>query len=190
MVTCFAQQLPHIQLELLEDTTQSLLELLGRGQLDLLLLALPIPTPGCRQRIIGRDPFHLVTHVDSLKHLDERVTLDNLPNAKVFLLQQEHCLTEHAISACSLENHSQVSHFYASSLHSLVQMCCVKEGVTFLPNMALKKGILADYPLTALPAEPHAFREIGLVWRNSTTRIQLFHYIASMLTDLVPEPIS
>jgi LysR family hydrogen peroxide-inducible transcriptional activator len=61
-------------------------------------------------------------------------------------------------------------------------------GFSFVPEMALNKGILTGTEVTAMPAEHDAFREIGLVWRVGTTRIQLFRKVAQLIAPLLPEP--
>ncbi len=178
--------LPKISLQLTEDTTDNLLEKLGDGELDLLVLALPIKTSGCRQLIIGKDPFHLIGHKDKLSDSDQTIIIDELPNESIFLLQKEHCMTDHAVSACGLAHKSQVSSLSASSLHTLVSLVNSELGYSFLPSMALKQGILTGTDVEAMPSENNAHREIGLVWRTGTTRVQLFRNIGKILSKIMP----
>ncbi|MGQ8364815.1 hydrogen peroxide-inducible genes activator [Glaciecola sp. 1036] len=188
LIRQMATHLPNIELQLSEDTTDNLLERLSDGELDLLILALPMKTPGCKQLVVGTDAFHLVTNKTAAVALKNHVSIDELPNESIFLLQKEHCLTEHAVSACGLAHKSQVSSLKASSLHTLVSLVNSGLGYTFIPAMALKKGILTGTDVIALPAEQEAFREIGLVWRNGTTRVQLFRAIAKLIAPLMPDP--
>lgn len=189
MIGAFKAFLPDIGLELQEDTTDNLLEQLTDGKLDLLILALPMETPGCKQMIIGHDPFHLVAHNDLLSQLPDPMDISSLPKNSVFLLQREHCLTGHAVSACGLQHSEQVSSLAASSLYTLVQLANSKLGYTFLPELALNQHIIENTDLAPLAAEDQAFREIGLVWRSGTTRMQLFRRIAEILSPLLPVPL-
>ena len=177
---------PDLNLHLQEDTTDHLLGQLQQGELDLLILALPMQTPGCKQLVIGHDPFHLVTHQSSIDKLNMPLDVASLPKNSIFLLQQEHCMTGHAVSACGLKHSEQVNSLAASSLHTLVQLANAKLGYTFIPELALQQDILEKSNLVALPAEANAFREIGLVWRSGTTRNQLFRAIAECLSPLMP----
>ncbi len=188
MIGAFSAFLPDITLELQEDTTANLLEQMNDGELDLLVLALPMATPGCKQMVIGHDPFHLVAHNSVSNSLPSPMNLDALPDKSVFLLQQEHCMTEHAVSACSLQHRDVVSSLAASSLYTLVQLANSKLGYTFVPELALNQGILANTELDALPAEDMAYREIGLVWRMGTTRMRLFRRVGEILSPLMPIP--
>lgn len=180
--------LPKLSLQLLEDTTDNLSDRLMEGEVDLLILALPMKTPGCKQLLLGQDPFHLIAHKDKAKLLPLNAQIDELPENSIFLLQKEHCLTEHAVSACGLAHKAQVSSLTASSLYTLVSLVNSQMGYTFLPAMALQHGILNGTNVEALAVTNDAFREIGLVWRNGTTRVQLFRRIATLLAPLMPKP--
>ncbi|WP_395345549.1 hydrogen peroxide-inducible genes activator [Ningiella sp. W23] len=185
LINAMHTHLPDVQLQLTEDTTDNLLDRLGDGELDLLLLALPMKTPGCQQHVLGKDPFHLVAHEDRAKELKSSFDIDDLPSNSIFLLQKEHCLTEHAVSACGLAHKAQVSSLTASSLHTLVALVNSKMGFSFMPEMALNQGVLAGTDVVALPAEDQAFREIGLVWRVGTTRRQLFARVCEIVSDVL-----
>jgi LysR family hydrogen peroxide-inducible transcriptional activator len=186
IITQVSKHLPQINLKLQEDTTENLLRQLNEGELDLLVLALPMPTPGCKQLVLGQDPFHLIAHCDLLKSLPTPLDMSALPKESVFLLHQEHCMTGHAVSACGLQHSEQISSLAASSLYTLIQLANSKLGFTFMPELAIQSQILASTSLQSLPAEESAYREIGLVWRNGTTRVRLFRYLAELFAPLTP----
>ena len=189
LIKAVHKSLPDIALQLQEDTTANLLNQLNEGVLDLLILALPMDTPGCKQLVIGHDPFHLIAHSDLVDTLPQPMDVAALPKQSVFLLQQEHCMTGHAVSACGLQHKEQVNSLAASSLYTLVQLAHSKLGFTFMPELAIQNHILATSPLISMPAEDKAFREIGLVWRSGTTRMRLFRYLAELLAPLMPVPV-
>lgn len=188
LIVSMQTNLPKLQLQLLEDTTENLLESLLEGNVDLLVLALPMKTPGCKQLALGRDHFHLIAHKDDAARFPDNINIDMLPENSIFLLEKEHCLTEHAVSACGLAHKAQVSPLTASSLHTLVSLVNSQMGYTFLPSMALNQGILNGTKVVTVSSSKDAYREIGLVWRNGTTRMQLFRHVASIIAPLLPEP--
>lgn len=188
LIASIKNHLPDISLQLQEDTTANLLTQLNEGVLDLLILALPMETPGCKQLVLGHDPFHLIAHSDLVPTLPIPLDVSALPKQSIFLLQQEHCMTGHAVSACGLSYKEQVSSLSASSLYTLVQLANSKLGFTFMPELAIKNHILNTTPLVSMPAEDKAYREIGMVWRTGTTRVRLFRYLAQLLAPLMPIP--
>ncbi len=189
LISRVQSNLPDISLQLQEDTTENLLAQLNEGVLDVLILALPMETPGCKQLVVGHDPFHLIAHSDMVDMLPQPMDVSALPKHSVFLLQREHCLTGHAVSACGLQHQEQVNSLAASSLYTLVQLANSKLGFTFMPELAIQNHILSSSPLVSMPAEDKAYREIGLVWRNGTTRVRLFRYLAELIAPLMPVPV-
>lgn len=182
------QHHPLLQLHIREDTTQTLLQLLRDGELDVLVLALPMDIQGNQSYLLGRDPFKLVMHTSLAETLTEPVVYNQLPDASIFLLEKEHCLTGHAVAACELADSTKINPFTATSLHSLVQMADAGLGATFIPQMAIDRGILNGTDLVALqPTGQQASRDIGLVYRATTNRRQTFRKLAEIIADLLPE---
>ncbi|KFZ31009.1 LysR family transcriptional regulator [Pseudidiomarina salinarum] len=183
------RQYPKLQLNFREDTTSNLLLHLRNGELDALVLALPIDLQGNLSYVLGRDPFKLVMHKQLASDLSEPVIYNQLPDQSIFLLEREHCLTGHAVAACELADSAKINPFTATSLHSLVQIADARLGATFLPQMAIDRGILNGTDLVALKPSGHqAAREIGLVYRATTSRRQTFRKLAESIAALLPEP--
>ena len=176
-----------LDLQISEHTTANLLSALRDGELDILLLALPMDIHGNQKWLLGRDPFKLVAHKEIADQLGEPVDYDKLPDGSIFLLEKEHCLTGHAVSACQLTDTVKVNPFTATSLHSLVQMADAKKGATFMSQMAIDRGILDNTDLKPLkPAGQEAFRDIGMVYRPTTSRRQTFRKLAELIAPLLP----
>lgn len=181
------QRFPKLSLYIREDTTHQLMNLLRDGELDVLILALPVDLLGNQQWVVGKDPFKMVL-VPSLAELaGEPVDYSRLPNKSIFLLEKEHCMTGHAVTACRLGNKEKINPFTASSLHSLIQMAEALGGATFVPQMAIDSGILNGSDLIVTePSDGEAYREIGLVFRPTTSRRQTFRKLAETLAELLP----
>ncbi|HET8817043.1 MAG TPA: hydrogen peroxide-inducible genes activator [Pseudidiomarina sp.] len=177
-----------LSLNIREDTTANLLHLLRNGELDVVVLALPMDIQGNQSYLLGRDPFKLVMHKQLAESLKEPIDYSQLPDQSIFLLEREHCLTGHAVAACELAESVKINPFTATSLHSLVQMADAGRGATFIPQMAIDRGILNGTDLVALqPRGQQASREIGLIYRPTTNRRQTFRKLAECIADLLPE---
>ncbi|GAA5192308.1 hydrogen peroxide-inducible genes activator [Ferrimonas gelatinilytica] len=185
VVKVVGKEYPGLSLLLREDTTENLIAALGSGELDLLLLALPVDTSGFHSMSVGVDPFKLVAHRD--QPLLGEIEYEALPDESIFLLQREHCITGHAISACEMKNRTKINPFAATSLHTLVQMVDSKLGTTFLPQMAIDAGILngTDLEVYQPPGEA-PYREIGLVWRQTSSRLRTFRTLGQLIQTLLP----
>ncbi|NTS75983.1 LysR family transcriptional regulator [Catenovulum sp. SM1970] len=180
---------PDFEPELKEDTTDNLLKLLDAGELDCLILALPVEIGNFKTRLIGKDKFWLVAHQQFLdlnlaKNSQSFKSFEQLPNQSIYLLEKEHCMTQHAISACQLVNSEKINPLAATSLQTLVQLANCQLGATFIPQIAIDTGLLKGTELVAIEPTKLAFREIGLVWRGTTQRSATFVKFADTMASL------
>ncbi|MBD0788389.1 hydrogen peroxide-inducible genes activator [Vibrio sp. Y2-5] len=177
---------PKLHLLLREDTTTNLLQSLRNGELDVLILALPMDIGNLESRIVGRDAFRMVISRHQADAIRVPIKYADLPDESVFLLENEHCLTEHAVSACKLTEKEKINPFTATSLHTLVQMVANGLGTTFIPQMAIEHGLLENQNLVVIdPPGQQAYREIGLIWRPSSSRSHTFNLLADLLSEML-----
>ncbi len=102
--------------------------------------------------------------------------------ARLLLLEDGHCLKDHALAACGRPDFRPDAAIRGTSLHTLVQMVANRLGMTLVPQMALDAGILLNTPVVARPVSgDHASREIALAWRASSPRAAEFELLAAAL---------
>ncbi|MFK5984258.1 MAG: LysR substrate-binding domain-containing protein [Pseudomonadota bacterium] len=188
------QEFPDLKLFVREGQSDSVLQQLKEGELDLVLLALPYPATGLVMKSFYQDRFYFAYHQDS--QLNTQALSDDysdLSDNSLLLLEDGHCMREHALSACHLERTEKINSFAATSLHTLVQMVNNDLGVTFLPEMAISAGILnnTDVKISPLADKKNNFREIGFAWRAQSNRNQeleqLFQLVKKQIPHFLPE---
>lgn len=179
------KHLPELDMYLREDTTENLLAQLSRGEIDTAILALPVGNHDFVEKVLGQDAFFIAGASDKVDNFLKNYDYVSLPEQSVFLLNQEHCLTEHAISACQLKDVSRINSFSASSLATLVQMTAFHQGITFLPSMAVKKGVGKGQGLSIQPMEAEVYRDIGMLWRASSQRQATFELLSERVASLL-----
>jgi LysR family hydrogen peroxide-inducible transcriptional activator len=185
-------QWPDLKLYLREETSQAACEALHRGQLDCVLLALP----------------YSCGDVDSAELFDDRLfvaypageapaglaaDVESIDENRLLLLEDGHCLKDHALSACNRPDLRSRAAMMGTSLHTLVQMVDNGLGVTFVPALAIEAGILGGTRVDARPLDSeHGYRRIALIWRRSSPREREFQLLAASLRriarDLIPGP--
>lgn len=178
------KELPDLVLFLREDTTENLLQMLNNGEIDMLILALPISVNSFHCKLVAKDQFFVAGEESLVKKFQKTANYKNLPEQSIFLLSAEHCLTEHAVSACRLADKSKINPFSASSVSTLVQMTAFHHGFTFLPEMAVKKGIGKAENLTIAQLDDEYYREIGVVWRKTSMRNTLYNQLCEVISGL------
>ncbi|MCB4820545.1 hydrogen peroxide-inducible genes activator [Roseicella aerolata] len=181
---------PALKLYLREDQTVRLLAQLNAGELDTVVLALPFPTEDVETLEIARDRFWVVCPPGHRLCSAQAASAADMAPEDLLLLEDGHCLRDHALAACALEGGRRSAAFQGTSLHTLVQMVANGLGVTLLPEMALEAGILRGLEVSALPLSGEApWRRIGLAWRRSSGRKETFRRLAAALqAEMEPRP--
>ncbi|PCS23484.1 hydrogen peroxide-inducible genes activator [Candidatus Enterovibrio escicola] len=186
LVKAVNQHYSELDLLLREDTTANLLHALKSGEMDVLILALPVGIGSMVSRCVGRDFFKMVLSRFQVEKMNWPIRYVDLPDESVFLLDRENCLTDHVVSACNLTLTEKINPFTATSLHTLVQMVANGLGTTFVPQMAIKHGLVDSLDLVVVePPSAEAYREIGLVWRPTSSRKSTFDLLADLVETLL-----
>ena len=175
---------PKLKLYLREDLTERLLDRLQGAELDAALIALPYDTGDLAVRELFRDVFWFVAREDDPLAREKAIAIERLAPREIVLLEEGHCLRDHAIVACGARAPGEAPTVEATSLATLVQMVEGGLGVTLLPEMTLKAGLLNGTSLVARPfAAKVPARRIALVSRPGGARSQE----VALLADLVVE---
>ena len=162
---------PDLRLALREDLTANLLARLEDGQLDFALIALPYETGKLLVEKLFDDELWVVGRCDDAQVQAETVDATAALTDRLLLLEEGHCLREHALQACGKALRQAAHGIEATSLLTLVQMVDAGLGVALVPQMAVSGGLTQSPTLLARPLSPPApWRTIALVARRSTSR--------------------
>jgi len=175
------RQHPKLRLYLIEDQTQRIVQRLIDGDLDVLLLALPWEMRGVDTEVLFNDRFCLATRKGTTRVDPENYRFNRLAADSILLLEDGHCLRDHALAACRIRNTQKVQPFAASSLLTLVEMVDADMGISFLPEMAAGSALLRNTQVEMHPLGDRSHRKIGLAWRKGSNRVEEFRLLGSFL---------
>jgi len=187
MLPRLRREWPSLKLYLREETSQAACEALHRGQLDCVLLALPYACGDVDSAPLFDDPlFVAFPHGEAPR--GATVGVDAIDENRMLLLEDGHCLKDHALSACNRPDLRAHAAMMGTSLHTLVQMVDNGLGLTFIPAMAIEAGILDGTRVDAKPlSSGHGYRRIALIWRRSSPRESEFQLLAGTLRRIMLE---
>jgi LysR family hydrogen peroxide-inducible transcriptional activator len=173
-----------LKLYLREDLTKVLLERLRGGSLDVALIALPFDTGDLYVRELFKDEFAFVAREDDPAVQTKEVLLRRIDSGDMLLLEEGHCLRDHAIAACGPRRGAWESRVEATSLTTLIQMVEGGLGVTLLPEITLDAGILKGTGLVARQLSPPVLsRTLALVARSTSPRRRDADVLAEFLIE-------
>jgi LysR family transcriptional regulator, hydrogen peroxide-inducible genes activator len=181
MLPQLREQWPELKLYLREETSSAACDALHRGQLDCVLLALPFACGDVERAMLFDDRLY-VAYPHGEAPGTASVEAAEIDESRLLLLEDGHCLKDHALSACNRPDLRAHAEMMGTSLHTLVQMVDNGLGVTFVPQMAIEAGILSGTGVEARPLRSeHPYRSIALIWRRSSPREGEFQMLAAAL---------
>jgi len=173
---------PALQLYLREETSHAALDSLRHGHADCVLLALPFPCGDVEMEILFDDPLLIAFPRDDPRDPPAQISPEMIDGNRLLLLEDGHCLKDHALAACNRAELRNEATITGTSLHTLVQMVDNGLGLTLLPEMAVQGGILTNTQIVTRPIRSaSARREIALIWRRNSPRETDFRLMADIL---------
>jgi LysR family hydrogen peroxide-inducible transcriptional activator len=174
---------PQLRLELREAQTRAMLAELSRGELDLVMAAIPNQTPDLEEEHLFDDRFLLAAPSEDAKKT--RVDPETLDPAELILLEEGHCLRDQALSFCTPERGVTKTGLGATSLSTVMQMVANGYGVTLIPEIAVPVETRDERIKLLRFAKPEPFRTVGLAWRKTSSRARDFKALGEIVTAVV-----
>ncbi|MQB00770.1 MAG: LysR family transcriptional regulator [Actinobacteria bacterium] len=172
---------PDFDLYLREDRTDPLIAQLQAGELDLLLLALPVARPGIEELALYAEPFLLA--IPETHALARRRSCDvsALADERLVLLEEGHCLRDQALAVCDLAGRDGPAEVQGTSLPTVVQMVGIGLGITLLPAGTVERNVHPGAHVVVRPLQPPApTRTVGLAYRSSSARVAEYRRLGDL----------
>ncbi len=185
------KKLPRLELLLYEYQTGPMLQHLQAGEIDLGILALPVPAEGLAERKLFDEPF--VVAVPDQNPLATRRSLKvaDLTGETLLLLEDGHCLRDQALDVCSRSQVHEKQDFRATSLETLRQMVASGSGITLLPQLAASGAYGNARGMVTVPfAKPEPVRHVGALWRRSSARGKAIEAVCDVIADYAGKQVA
>ncbi|HQX33317.1 MAG TPA: DNA-binding transcriptional regulator OxyR [Dokdonella sp.] len=179
------ERYPRLELLLVEEKTEEILRQLREGRLDAAVLALPVHDAHLHVERLFDEPFVLAVPTDHPLAKRSSISLNQLEDQSLLLLEEGHCLREQALEVCQLAGAAEKGGFRATSLETLRQMVAADVGITLLPMLAVKPPIPANenIHLVQFRTRPPS-RHIAMIWRKSSAMHAFLREFAQLLRQL------
>ena len=185
------KKLPRIELMLYEYQTGPMLDHLQAGDIDMGILALPVPADGLVDRALFDEPFVVAMPENHALGARKSLKTSDLNGETLLLLEDGHCLRDQALDVCS---HSQVQEkqdFRATSLETLRQMVASGGGITLLPQLASTGAYGHARGVAIVPfARPAPVRHIGALWRKTSAKVEAIEAVCDVIADAAGKAVA
>jgi len=186
VVPALRKALPRLEVLLFEYRTATMLEKLHAGEIDLGVLALPVPLDGLASRTLYHEDFMVALPQRHPLAARETLRIGDLKHESLLLLEEGHCLRDQALDVCHTARITEKQDFRATSLETLRQMVATGAGITLMPKLATR-GAWGGGGVVIRPlAKPTPVREVGAIWRKSTARGPAIQAFCDLVIAHVP----
>jgi len=175
------ERYPALRLEVRETQTRLLLDELSSGELDCVMLALPLEGVDVETMKLFDDRFLLAASSKESLPSQNRVAINDVDQTRLILLEEGHCLRDQALAFCATKGRDQPAGLGATSLTTVMQMVANGYGVTLLPEVAVETEARDSRVKLVRFAEPEPARAIGLAWRRTTPRKKDFEALGAIV---------
>ena len=179
-----AAEFPNLNIQLTEGQTSHITRMLKHGDLDAVLLALPLPMQeeNIEEAELYTEAFLFAVAAEHPKAQKRSVSTEDLQDEEVLLLEDGHCLRDQALAICQAHRGVESSNFSATSLETLRQLVAANMGITLMPELAVATLEDANPRVRYIPFSGEVpSRTLGLCWRSSSTRAELLADLAKAL---------
>lgn len=178
--------LPNLSLMLYEHQTEPLLAHLRNGDIDMGILALPVPDESLHKHTLYTEEFVLAVPDGHPLAQRSKARIADLDQQTVLLLEDGHCMRDQALEICHRVGIHEAEGFRATSLETLRQMVVAGLGITLLPQLAVAPPFGAQRGMTTLPfVSPPPKRTVGAIWRKSTTRAAAVEAVCQVIEKVM-----
>jgi len=176
---------PDLTIELRETQTKVLLDELSGGDLDAVMLALPLPDAEIESIRLFDDAFLLAVPANDPLPRDARVNPREIDQQRLILLEEGHCLRDQALAYCATARHEMPLSLGATSLATVMQMVASGYGVTLVPEVAIDVEVRDERVKLLRFTSPEPGRTVGLAWRRTSPRKADFFALGQLVTQVL-----
>jgi LysR family transcriptional regulator, hydrogen peroxide-inducible genes activator len=175
---------PQMPLEIEENTTAQLDQLLRNGRLDVIIIALPFGDSGITTLPLYDEPFVVV--LPSEHPWAERTSIKSkeLSKERVLLLNSGHCFSNQVVEVCPELSRKTDQVQQGNSLETIRSMVASGLGITVLPVSACTDRFQSSLVRAVPFQDPAPSRRIALAWRKSFAREGAVQALAGAIGSL------
>jgi LysR family transcriptional regulator, hydrogen peroxide-inducible genes activator len=173
-----------LDLQIRETQTNTLVDELLRGNLDAILIALPMQNAQLEAVPLFDDRFLVAVQAQAADQWTSKGLLEWIGQERLLLLEEGHCLRDQALQFCQIANTQARKSLGAASLTTIMQMVAAGHGITLLPELCAEAEVDRQrVALIPFPSDPPK-RTLGLAWRKTSGRKRDFSALADLIRSV------
>jgi LysR family hydrogen peroxide-inducible transcriptional activator len=159
----FSAAYPKATLIVQENTTDQLLKCCTQGEIDLAILALPVPARHLEVEKLFEEELLLVMPPGHPLVAKPSIRPSDVESFPFVLLDEAHCLSDNIVSFCRERAFQPVAVERTSQLAMVQELVALSHGVSMIPAMARRRD-QSDRRVYRSLSRPKPMRTIAIAW--------------------------
>ncbi len=183
-LTSFIKKYPNLKVKITELTTEHIIEKLKLNLLDAGILATPLNNPLLNEQILYYEQFVVYASKEEKLMKKKYLLPSDIDPNHLWLLEEGHCLRNQVLNLCELrkkELETSNLEYVTGSIETLKKMVDMNNGITILPELAIRELSNSDRKHLKHFKPPVPVREISIV----TYR----HFVKQRIVEVLKEEI-
>jgi LysR family hydrogen peroxide-inducible transcriptional activator len=179
---------PQLNLVVKETITEEIINELKNNRLDCGLVVTPLHDPSIREDILFYEElFVYVSKQNALYNKKYVLAADINPN-ELWLLEEGHCFRSQVLNLCELQKRNDIHFRYETgNIETLKRMVDNSEGITILPELAIKEFNKQQMKLVKQLKAPSPAREVSLVTHRDHVKMNHLKTLKEEILGIVPK---
>jgi LysR family transcriptional regulator, hydrogen peroxide-inducible genes activator len=181
---------PELKLYVREDVPVDLPDGLEAGRYDLLITPIPTRPGDFVAQPLFREPLHLIVPADHPLAAMQSIPRTRLSGEAILALGPGHQLRTQVAALCEEFGAELATSFEGTSLDTLRQMVGMGLGLTFLPDLYVRREMPSDTAAVLIKLEGRPlYRTIGISWRRSSAQHADFAALADLIRAMLRQEL-
>lgn len=181
------ERYPQVQLVVKESITEDIIRELKSDRLDCGLVVTPLNDHSIKEEVLFYEELFVYVSKRNALYDKKYVLAADLDPDELWLLEEGHCFRSQVLNLCELRQATALSIRYETgNIETLKRMVDRSEGITILPELAVREFGAAQRKRVKQLRDPRPAREVSLVTHRDHLKTRLIDLLKREITQIVP----
>lgn len=185
----FAKLLPNVELILEERTTDEIVSMLGRDELDAAILVTPLHNNSLVERVLFYEPFYGFISKTHELYRKSQIETSDLGVDGLWLLREGHCFRGQVLALCSHGDNHPNQRFESGSLETLKNLVIKDSGYTLIPHLDMLDITGPKKSLVRAFKAPVPTREVSIIYGRNFYKEKIIDALEKIILETIPKEL-
>lgn len=182
------EKYPNLNLIIKETITEEVINELKNNRLDCGLVVTPLNDSAIKEDVLFYEELFVYVSKNNALYTKKYVLAADINPNELWLLEEGHCFRSQVLNLCELQKRTDIQFRYETgNIETLKRMVDNSEGITILPELAVKEFSKAQLKLVKRLQSPSPVREVSLVTHRDHVKMKHLKTLKDEILGIVPK---